>query len=604
VSNPVLLQPRVRKLLQRGIRHHKEGRTQQAEACYRKVLKTDPQCAEALLCRGLVAQEAGQYAESIEWINKALALKPDEPVWMNNLAHSYLRLGENEKARDLYQQVLELRPDNAMAHHGLGTAKELLLEWEEALHCFERAVALDPQSADFLCGLARALRKVKAPGGAAKAYQRALELDPKRHEIYCELGTVLADVGEFGAAVENLRRALLLEPGSAKAVTALGYLFYRQGHLDSALESYRCAVKLDPNLANAHLQLAIALAELGDWAEAMASYERARSAEPESAEVLYDLALAHLRRGQFALGWGEYESRWGAWPPPDGRKLPQPLWKGEPLEGARILLYAEQGQGDTLQFVRYVPLVVARGGKVILEVQRRLHRLLAGTAGASQVISQGDPLPEVTWRCPLLSLPLAFATELSRIPAPIPYVHPDPGLASAWRQRLQRDAVRIGLAWGGNAAHTSDYLRSVPLAKLLPLLRLEGVTFYSLQMGPPTKQLKVLPPGTNLIDLAPEQKDFADTAAIVANLDLVISVDTAVAHLAAAMGKPVWILLAKLADWRWLLEREDSPWYPTVRLFRQSTPRIWQDPVDRIERELQQFVAGLRDARKNRAVER
>jgi hypothetical protein len=330
----------------------------------------------------------------------------------------------------------------------------------------------------------------------------------------------------------------------------------------------------------------------GDMGAAAKLFEQALELSPDSAEARSFLGLIHLTQGNFRVGWSEYEDRRGT--PQflrDRRTFSQPLWKGEPLEGSRILLYAEQGLGDTLHFVRYVPLVAARGGKVVLEVPSRLHRLLASTSGAVEVIRHGEAIPEVDWQCPLLSLPLAFGTELNTIPAKIPYIYADPLQVEAWRQRLPGNPLRIGLVWGGSPLHPHDARRSIALEHLAPLTHLEGATFCSLQAGEPAEQVKQLGPRIHLIDLQDEQKDFADTAAIIANLDLVISIDTSVAHLAGAMGKPVWILLNSSADWRWLLEREDCPWYPTVRLFRQPTPGNWQDVVARVDRELRELVA-------------
>jgi hypothetical protein len=329
-----------------------------------------------------------------------------------------------------------------------------------------------------------------------------------------------------------------------------------------------------------------------DVEKAEECFEQILKLEPDSAEARAFLGLIHLMQGKFRLGLTEYESRWGT---PYGlrfrRRFSQPLWKGEPLEGSRILLHAEQGMGDTLQFVRYIPLVAARGARVVLEVQPRLHRLLTQTPGAPEIICRGDALPDFDWQCPLLSLPLATGTDLNTIPAQIPYLYPDPTQAEKWRQRLSGNSLRVGLVWAGNPFHPHEFWRSIPLEQLAPLVKLEGVTFYSLQMGAPADQLKQRGSQARVIDLREEQKDFADTAAIVANLDLVISIDTSVAHLAGAMGKSVWVLLCKSADWRWMLEREDSPWYPTARLFRQSTMGNWQDVVTRIEHELRKLVA-------------
>jgi hypothetical protein len=418
-------------------------------------------------------------------------------------------------------------------------------------------------------------------------YQRALVLDPKRYDIYNDLGVILTNLGNFEAAAEAFRRSLRLNPRSAKTMAGIGYLYERKGDLLSAADAYRKAIKADSKLYPAYVDLGFVLFGLGELAEAADCFHRLRALRPDSAEATVNLGFIHLLQGDLPAGWAEYESRWKVGIG-DDRSLVQRQWKGEPLGGERILLYAEQGFGDTLQFVRYVPLVAARGGQVVLEVQPQLRRLLSGTGGASQVMSRGETLPEFTWQCPLLSLPLAFGTELQTIPAHVPYVYPDSTQVAAWQQRLQGNTRRIGLVWSGNPTMDRDRLRSIPLELLVPLMKVPGTTFYSLQLGPGSEQVKQLPPDVRLIDLAAELKDFADTAAIVANLDLVISVDTSVAHLAGAMGKPAWILLNKGCDWRWFLEREDSPWYPTARLFRQTTVGGWQEVVNRIEQALRQ----------------
>jgi tetratricopeptide (TPR) repeat protein len=457
-----------------------------------------------------------------------------------------------------------------------------------AADSYRRALALEPGSPEAHCQLAIVLRQLGALPEALRLSEHAVALDPARFETYNTLGIVLADMKNLVAASQAFRRSFALKPDSALTAVDLGYFFVKCGDIRSAADSYRWAIKLDPHLYVAHLRLGTALTQLGDRAGAWECYERARALSPSSSEVITYMGLLHLSEGNFALGWSEYEYRESA--RHARRRFSQPQWKGEPLEGARIFLHAEQGFGDALQCVRYVPLVAARGGQVILGVQKRLHRLLARTEGARQVISESERPPEFRWHCPLLSLPLAFATDLSSVPARIPYVNPDPAHVEAWGRRLRGDSLRIGLAWGGNPNYPHELWRSIPLEQLAPLTNLEGTTFYSLQLGAPARQAKLLGPRVQLIDLQDEQKDFADTAAIVASLDLVISIDTSVAHLAGAMGKPVWILLNNSPDWRWLLEREDSPWYPTARLFRQSTRGNWRDVVTRVERELRQLV--------------
>jgi len=594
VSKQLSRDPQVRKLLEKGLKYHRAGRRGPAEACYLRSLKVNPRCAPALHLLGLLAQQAGQYQKSIQWMGESLALPPgdDDPVTLHSLAKTYFDHGQIQAARRCYQRLAELLPESAKAHHGLGTTLEWLGDWEAAAACYRRALELQPDSPDIYGSLGRLQGKQGAWGEAVESCRRALALAPHRHELHTLLGYALVNAGDYGGAVEVYRRALELKPDSAYTVYGLGYFFERQGDLASAAESYRLVLRLDPRLVDAHLHLGITHLLQGEVGKAAECFERVRDLAPENPEARTFLGYLHLLEGNFPLGWSEHEYRWRT---PhflrDRRKLAQPLWRGEPLEGSRILLHAEQGLGDTLQFVRYVPLVRARGGNVVLEVQTRLHRLLARTPGAEEVIRRGEALPEIDWQCPLLSLPMAFATELNSIPAESPYVHPDPALVAAWGQRLAGNSLRIGLNWGGSPTFPYERWRSIPLERLAPLTHLEGATFYSLQMGPAAAQVKQLGSRVHIIDLQDEQEDFADTAAIVANLGLVISIDTSVAHLAGAMDKPVWVLLHKSPDWRWMLEREDSPWYPTARLFRQSTLGNWQDVVACVERELRELVA-------------
>jgi tetratricopeptide (TPR) repeat protein len=580
----------VRKLLKKGIKHHRAGRMGPAEGCYHLILKADPRYAPAFHLLGLLAQQAGQYEESIRWMGKALALNPDDPDTLNSLAESCLGLGKIEQAIRYYRRLVEVCPPSAEAHTNLGQAEERMGDLGAAANSYRRALELQPDSAEANCKLAHVLRLQGDLVEALRLSEYALALDPARFETFDELGLVLTDMKNPGAAAEAFQRAVALNPDSALTALSLGYFYVKGGDIPAAADALRRAIKLDPKVHLSHVSLGSVLSLMGDWAGALECYERARTLCPNSADVSFYLGLLHLSLGNFALGWREHEEREGA--RRMRKRFSQPQWKGEPLQGARILLHAEQGLGDTLQFIRYVPLVAARGGQVVLAVQARLHRLLAGTEGAWQVIiSEGGTVSDFLWHCPLLSLPLAFGTELSSIPAKIPYVHPDPALVKVWEQRMQGDSLRIGLAWGGNPNYPHELWRSIPLEQLAPLTNLENTTFYSLQMGAPAEQVKQLGRRVHLIDLQAEQKDFADTAAIVANLGLVISIDTSVAHLAGAMGKPVWVLLHKSPDWRWLIEREDNPWYPTARLFRQTTLGNWQEVVTRVERELRELIA-------------
>jgi tetratricopeptide (TPR) repeat protein len=584
----------VGELLKKGLKYHRAGRRGPAESCYLRTLKVNPRCAPAFHLLALLAQEAGEYQKSIHWMAESLALKPEDgdAGTLGSLGKAYLDEGQISPAHRCYQRLAELVPLSPQVHLRLDTTLEGLGDWDAAAASYCRALELQPDSADIYGSLGRLKCKQGAYEEAVEACRRSLSLAPNRHEIYNLLGFALINKGDYGAAVEVYRRALLLKPGSAYSVFGLGYLFERQGDLASAAESYQLVLKLDPGLVDAHLHLGITHFLEGDLEKAVECFARVQELAPDNNEARTFLGHIHLLQGNFPLGWSEHEYRWNtAHFLRHRRNFSQPLWKGEPLEGSRILLHAEQGLGDTLQFVRYAPLVEARGGNVVLEVQPRLHRLLTLSSGLGEVIRWGDALPEFDWQCPMLSLPWAFATRLNSIPAQVPYVHPDPARVETWRQRLSGNSLRIGLVWGGSPTFPHERWRSIPLELLAPLTDTEGTTFYSLQMGPKASQVKELGSRVRIVDLQDEQEDFADTAAIVASLGLVISIDTSVAHLAGAMGKPVWILLHKSPDWRWLLDREDSPWYPTARLFRQSTLGNWQDVVARVEKELRELVA-------------
>ncbi len=604
MPSPQSLTPRVRQLLQKGIGHQQAGRLTSARGCYRKALRLDARCPQTLHLLGLIAQQAGEYRQSLQWLEQALEIGPDNPDTLNSLADSHLGLGQYQQARDCLTRMTSAQPESGAAHQRLGKVEERLEDWNAAESSYRRAIGLMPASPDALESLAGLQSKQGDHAQAAESCMRALALDPNRPTTLTQMGSALIELGRFKEAVDALKRALTLKPDSTPALVALGIWFERKGDLDSALDSYRNALGLDPKLANAELHVGLIHLLNGDLENACAFLEKVRQIEPDSAEARAFLGLVHLKQGKFPVGFQEYESRWRTnYGLRFGRTLPQPLWKGEPLQGSRILLHAEQGMGDTMQFIRYLPLVAARGaGKVVLEVQPRLHRLLAQTPGADCVISRDTSLPPVDWQCPLLSLPLALGTVLDSIPADVPYIHADAVQAETWRQRMPSDSLRVGLAWAGNPLHPHEFWRSIPMAYLAPLTHLEGTRFYSLQMGAPAKQLGEMGREVRLIDLQHEQNDFADAAAIVANLDLVISIDTSIAHLAGAMGKPVWILLSKSSDWRWMVDREDSPWYPTARLFRQSKLGSWQDVLARVGTELGKLVATSNEGRSKAGI--
>ena len=566
-----------------------QGNTEAAIASYRQAAALDPDDAESLFNLANLLAAKGELPEAAERYECVLQLQPRLAAVYDRLGEIRYRQGNLTAAAEAYRGAVALQPSCAEFHHHLASVLHRQGALAEAAASYRAVLALQPGSAAAHYSLGVALQRMEDWNGAAESYVRALELAPDMAETYTNLGAVCLEMGDLNSASAMLRRALAQNPNLAGAAINLGAVLSKQGDTAGALDCYRHAVACAPEYAPAHCNLGFALEREGDLAEAQNCYRRALECQPDFATARFFLGTTHLLQANFREGWSEYEARWDT---PEfarsRRSFSQPVWRGEPLAGERILLHAEQGLGDTMQFVRYVPLVAARGGRVVLEVQPRVHRLLANLPGAEKVIARGEALPEFRWHCPLLSLPLAFATDLTTIPAGVPYLHPDETEARSWSRRLEEDGngLRVGLAWAGNPAHVRERQRSLPLEQLAPLTQVEGATFYSLQKGRAASRIQTLPE-IRLVDLNSRQRDFADTAAIVANLDLVITIDTSIAHLAGGMGKPVWILLPYMADWRWLREREDSPWYPTARLFRQTVPGDWAAVVERVRKELE-----------------
>ncbi len=653
------LAQRCSELLQLGLAHHHANRLDEAEACYRKILRQESQHPDALNLLGVIAQQRGQYDAAVQLIRAAIQQHPAAADYHNNLANTFRLQGNPSAAVASYREAIELDRDHVDALHSLanllaeqnqfaeaeacfqrvlamqpgfgdawynfGNAKWQAGNLQAAIACYRRAIKLNAGRAEFHFNLARGLQDSGALAEAAAVFREVLALTPQDAEAHHHLGVVLQEQDDFRRAAEAFRRALTLQPNFpealcnlasnlqhdedfasaesllrkaialnpalAEAHSNLGGNFWRQGNLSGAIDACRRAIDLNPNLPEAHSNLGHALSDDGDLDEAMRSYHRALALKPDTPKFLHYIGLVHLLRGEFSTGWPLYENRWQTKALAKAqRNFAQPLWRGEPLNGSRILLHAEQGLGDTLQFVRYVPLVAERGARVVLEVPAELRSVLTGVSGVAEIVTRGQSLPDFDWHCPLLSLPLAFHTDLNTIPANIPYLHANPDAARTHSQHLARIGLRVGLVWAGNAIHTRDPQRSIALAQLVSLTEIAGIHLYSLQKGPAASQLQELPPSIDITDCGSELTDFADTATLLSSLDLLISVDTATAHLAGALGKPVWILLTHTPDWRWLLDRTDSPWYPTARLFRQPVPGDWSSVIVQVAGELQHLV--------------
>ena len=437
-------------------------------------------------------------------------------------------------------------------------------------------------------------------GRLAKAeplYRQILATQPDHAETLHMLGLLAHQGGHHAAAEELIGKAIALLPENPGCLANLSDVLRVVGRFDEAVAAGRRAIMLRPDFANAHNNLGNVLKDMGRFDEAIAAYRRTLELTPDDPEARWNHALLLLLGGDFERGWPLYEARWET----DRlraakRSFPQPMWDGSPLDGRRVLLHAEQGFGDSIQFIRYAPMVARLGGAVLVECQRPLVELFAAVPGVGAVVAAGDPLPPFDRHLPMLSLPLVFRTEPETIPRTVPYFASCPVRSQFWREWIGGDAsrLRVGLVWAGRTSNFQQRMRALHLRQLLPVLRVPGVDFISLQMDRVAGQIMEIREASGVRDPSGHVSNFADTASLIAQLDLVISIDTAVAHLAGAMGRPVWTLLPFAPDWRWFLEREDSPWYPTMRLYRQERLGEWDPVIARIRDQLQSLLESRR----------
>ncbi|MEO8926922.1 MAG: tetratricopeptide repeat protein [Caulobacteraceae bacterium] len=623
----------VAELLRRGLGDHQGGRLQAAEAAYRRILGLEPGNAEANHLLGVLAHQVGRDNLAAEHIGAAIARVGNRAVYHCNLGLVLNRLGLPREAEASLRTALRLQGAYPDALNNLGVALSALGRHAEAVANYRKAVRLQPNFPDALNNLGLAQAALGRPDSAQASYRAALRLKLDFAEAHGNLGIVLNALGRAAEAEASYREAVRLAPHYRDALNNLSVLLSDQGRGEEAEGVLREAVRLGPDrpdaLGNlgvvltklgraaeaepilgealrlspddpdAHFNLAAAMHELRRLDEAEAGYRQAVRLRPDFADAHGNLAYALLLGGAFEEGWREHEWRWRTKNMQGGeRNLRAPPWKGETLAGRVLLLHAEQGLGDTLQFCRYAPLIEV-GARVVLEVQPALKRLMGSLGGVERVIARGETPPPFDLHCPLLSLPLAFGTTLGAIPAAIPYLAADPEDAARWRERLAAlPGLKVGLVWAGEPKlgypdrAAVDHRRSIALAAMAPLGEVAGVSFVSLQKGAAAARAADPPPGLALADFTAELNDFADTAALVDGLDLVISVDTSVAHLAGAMGKRVWMLNRFDTCWRWLVGRDDSPWYPTLRQFRQSAPGDWASVMGAAREALRVLAAG------------
>jgi tetratricopeptide (TPR) repeat protein len=582
-------------------------RYDEALAGCERALALRPDLADAHVNRGNALHALRRLTEAVSAFDRALALRPNYAQAHYNRGNALYALKRHDEALASVNAALALRPDYVEALTNCGAILHALDRDEAALASLDRAIALAPDNVEALVNRGVALNALKRYDDALACYERALRLCPDHLDALTNCGVALHDLGRIEEALASHDRALALQPDFAEALSNRGNTLLELRRFVDALAGFDRALALAPDFAEAHSNRGNALQELRRFDEALTSYDRALTLRPDFADAHFNASVCRLLRGDFARGWQEHEWRWETRHlRAVKRRFAQPLWTGaDDLAGKTILLHAEQGFGDTIQFCRYVPQVVARGASVIVEAQKPLCELLRSLADGVRIMPRGAALPEFDLHCPLLSLPLAFGTRLETIPSRTPYLAAPAHKIGAWRDRLIKHELgdhrrpRIGLVWAGDprkslpGANRIDRQRSLQFDQLAPVLEVRDCTFYSLQKGDDAQaQLRDSVLSHRIADWSADFHDFSDTAALIANLDLVIAVDTAVAHLAGALGKPLWLINRHNTCWRWLLDRDDSPWYPTARLFRQDATRDWHPVVTRIASALRGHVLG------------
>ncbi|MDD5328827.1 MAG: tetratricopeptide repeat protein [Sulfuricella sp.] len=567
-----------------------DGDINRAIDCFAKTLTIQPEFAEAHHDMGLALQTDKKLDLAVESYRRALSLKPDYAEAYGNLGFALQRKGQLDEALENYQKALAIKPNFAAVHNNLASVLQAQNRLEQAVEHLRQALAINPAYVEAHSNLAVALRMQGNLEGAIQSCEKALSINPNCAQAYSRLADVFQAQGKLDVAVENYRRALALEPDFAETHYNLGNALKAQGNLDAAIDRYQQAILLNPDFADAHHNLALVYTEKGMLQESIRCFQDAISVSPDFVNAHLNMSLSQLLMGSLEQGWAEYEWRWQS----DHMQAikynyKQPLWLGkESLRGKTILLHHEQGFGDTIQFCRYAKLVAGLEATVLLLVPKPLKSLMTELEGASQVLAEGETLPKFDYHCPLMSLPLAFSTGLNTIPVEDSYLRYGPDHASKWAEKLgNKTQPRVGLVWSGSQTHKNDHNRSIPLNEVTAFLS-DGVQFVSLQKEVRPLDQRVLEDTKNIAYFGRELHSFADTAGLIANMDLVISVDTSVAHLAAALGKTVWLLLPFNPDWRWMLGRTDSPWYPSMKLFRQKEIGDWNSVLSMAAQDLKQ----------------
>jgi tetratricopeptide (TPR) repeat protein len=577
-----------------GLRHAQAGRWLDAQISCEQALAADANHAETLHLMGVVALQAKRLDHAVEWMSRAIRQSP-KPEYLVNLGAALRQLGRLEEALQVFDRAVQLRPDDGEMWMNLGKALVDVNRQADALLTFQHVLKLNPDHWDAANRAGILLHGLGRVEEALSYFNLCDRIQPNHVPTLYTRGRTLMDLGRFEEALADSKRAHALDPTIPDICDSIGSIFQRQNQFVEALRWFDRALRLRPNFVSALINKAASLAEMHRFDECFEVYALLKTIDPENADAEWNQTLTQLLTGNFEAGWAGREARWRVPSLPNPPlKVTQPRWYGDgAIEGKTILIWPDEGLGDTIQFARYVPMVAECGARVILLVQGDVVPLLSGLPGVSQCISSSAPSRlAFDLHCPLGSLPLAFGTRLETIPAATSYVpSPSETHREVWEGRLgPRDRLRVGLVWSGNPKHKNDHNRSISLRALSAILDVDA-TFVSLQKDPRPDDKAVLLERIDIVDFTDKLTDFVETAALISCLDLVITVDTSVAHLSGALGRPTWILLPYTPDWRWLLNRDDNPWYPTVRLFRQSDTLDYGPVIDRVRAELAAMAA-------------
>ena len=564
------------------------NRYEESVKSYEDAIRLKSDYLDAYMNRGNVLHDLKRYDESVQSCDEAIRLNPEYAEAYLNRGVALQDLKRHEEALKSCDEAIRLKPDYAEAYSNRGNVLRDLRRYEESVTSYEEAIRLKPDYAEAYLNRGVALQDLKRHEEALKSCDEAIRLKPDYAEAYSNRGNVLRDLKRYEESLMSCDEAIQLKPDYAEAYSNRGIALYELKRYEVSVKSSDDAIRMNPEYAEAYSNRGAALHELKRYDESVSSFEEAIRLKPDYADAHWNKGLLQLLFGDFAEGWAEYEWRFNVESSSiQKRSYAQPSWRGrESLDGRKILIYAEQGLGDTIQFCRYGSVLTGLGAKVFLEVPDSLVSLMRSLQGSIEVVSSAERLPEFDYHCPLLSLPGACRTTLETIPSERQYLYADAKKVKHWDERLGNGRKpRIGLAWSGNPAQANDHNRSISLKELLEYLP-DHAEYFSLQKEIREGDREVMRAQGKVLHMADDLHDFSDTAALMECMDLVISVDTSVAHLGGALGKPTWVLLSCMPDWRWLLDRDDSPWYPSVKLYRQTGKRDWRGVLERVKADI------------------